>query len=206
MPRHIDACGIVEAAFESLRRFPGNSKVQASGLRLLWIHHGWLKGSALDSDRLGPDAVQAALHAMRMCCLEINSRGTVEGNVGASLADALHVALELLTSLNGTNASSWMLPLLDEPATAALLKCALCWLDLRHEHLSSPGMRAFVLRITQGACYGCGELQNEKMKRCARCGSAAYCSSACQHRHWPEHKRECKRQMTHAAAGARDAK
>ena len=201
--RRIDACGFVEVAFESLRLFPDSLEVHASGLRMLWIYRVRLSGCALDEDQLGPDAVQAALTAMRLCCLRISSEGIASDCFGASLVDVMRLALDLLTSLNDTRPSSWLFPLLDEPETTALLKRTLRWLDRAGD--TAEGMPAFVLRMTQGACCGCGELQDEKMKLCARCRRAPYCSQACQRSHWPEHKLECKKQPAGAAVGAREA-
>jgi hypothetical protein len=40
-------------------------------------------------------------------------------------------------------------------------------------------------------CETCGLIQS-KMKRCARCLSVKYCSSACQLSHWPIHKLHCR--------------
>lgn len=39
-----------------------------------------------------------------------------------------------------------------------------------------------------------------KLKRCSRCGFAAYCNAECQRAHWPQHKRMCK-----ALQGAKEA-
>ena len=115
----------------------------------------------------------------------------------------MHLALKLLTSLNDTRPSSWLFPLLNEPETAELLKRSLRWLDRVGE--THETLAVFVQRMTQGACCGCGELQDTKMKMCARCGKASYCGPLCQRRHWPEHKRECKQQPTGTATGAREA-
>ena len=196
--RQMDACGFVDAALKSLRLFPDSN---VGGLEMLWLYQLWLKGAALDRDRLGPDAVQAALNTMRSSCPKINSRG-MEGDFGAAIVGGLRAAMVLLVSLHDTRSSSWMLPLLEEPATAELLKCTQRWLDRSQQ--STAGIQSFVLRMTQGVCCGCDELQDEKMKRCSRCGRAAYCSPLCQRRHWPMHKRECKRQAAGAGAGACD--
>ena len=198
----IDACGFVEVAFESLRMFPDCRHTQGSGVSMLLIYRLCLNGCALDADLLGPDAVQAALHAMRLSCKKINSVG-IEGNLGASLVAEVRMALDLLGSLNDSRSSSWLFPLLDEPETTELLKRSLRWLERAGE--TDETLAVFVQRMTQGACCGCGELQDTKMKMCARCGKAAYCGPLCQRRHWPEHKRECKQQPNGAAAGARQA-
>ena len=200
--RQLDACGFVDAALKSLRLFPDSNRVHVGGLEMLWLYQLGLKGAALDRDRLGPDAVQAALNTMRSSCPKINSRG-MEGDFGASMVAALRAAMVLLVSLHDTRSSSWMLPLLEEPATAELLKCTQRWLDRSQQ--SAADFQSFVLRMTQGVCCGCDELQDEKMKRCSRCGRAAYCSPLCQRLHWPMHKRECKRQAAGADAGACDA-
>ena len=42
--------------------------------------------------------------------------------------------------------------------------------------------------VTLCAC-GCGE--DAPSLRCARCGASYYCSTACQGRHWKEHKKSC---------------
>ena len=49
------------------------------------------------------------------------------------------------------------------------------------------------------ACSGCGEAGTRRsLKLCAGCRSVWYCSSACQLRAWPQHKRACK---AHARKG-----
>ena len=52
-------------------------------------------------------------------------------------------------------------------------------------------------------CAGCGG-QTLAVKRCSACHAAAYCSTACQHSHWREHKAECWRLAAQrsTAAGA----
>ena len=42
-------------------------------------------------------------------------------------------------------------------------------------------------------------------QRCKRCGIAAYCSVDCQTKHWPEHKRRCKRPTTEFTTPFKDA-
>jgi ankyrin repeat protein len=44
----------------------------------------------------------------------------------------------------------------------------------------------------QRRCAACGS-EEGRLKRCARCQAAVYCSPACQSQHWPEHKQRCKR-------------
>jgi hypothetical protein len=45
-------------------------------------------------------------------------------------------------------------------------------------------------------CLACSQLPRlgGKLLACARCGSAKYCSKACQEAHWPTHKSRCKEQ------------
>ena len=44
---------------------------------------------------------------------------------------------------------------------------------------------------TKSKCTGCDKI-GEDFKVCSACKLAKYCTSSCQHAHWPEHKRTCK--------------
>ena len=46
-------------------------------------------------------------------------------------------------------------------------------------------------------CASCGiaEIDEIKLKTCAACKSLRYCSVECQKKHWPQHKRACKKRM-----------
>ena len=46
-------------------------------------------------------------------------------------------------------------------------------------------------------CASCGiaEIDEIKLKTCAACKSLRYCSVECQKKHWPHHKRACKKRM-----------
>uniref|UniRef100_A0A7S0NRM5 MYND-type domain-containing protein n=1 Tax=Calcidiscus leptoporus TaxID=127549 RepID=A0A7S0NRM5_9EUKA len=48
-------------------------------------------------------------------------------------------------------------------------------------------------RVQPSSCIVCGKSapDGEKLKRCARCNSAEYCSKECQSSHWKEHKKLC---------------
>jgi len=52
-------------------------------------------------------------------------------------------------------------------------------------------------RATSATCAACGA--TERLKKCS-CRTVRYCSVACQHQHWPEHKDAC-----HAARGIPDS-
>lgn len=46
-----------------------------------------------------------------------------------------------------------------------------------------------------GQCHGCGKREGKdggKMKKCARCLEAEYCSGACQKKDWKRHRTECR--------------
>ena len=51
-------------------------------------------------------------------------------------------------------------------------------------------------------CSGCGASDVERVKPCSACRAAAYCSTACQRRHWPQHKAECRRLAAQRASEA----
>ncbi|EME88491.1 uncharacterized protein MYCFIDRAFT_72710 [Pseudocercospora fijiensis CIRAD86] len=42
-----------------------------------------------------------------------------------------------------------------------------------------------------GQCTSCGDGEEGELKRCGRCGTAAYCSDECQRRDWAVHKSVC---------------
>ena len=46
-------------------------------------------------------------------------------------------------------------------------------------------------------CASCGiaEIDEIKLKTCTACKSLRYCSVECQKKHWPHHKRACKKRM-----------
>jgi TPR repeat protein len=46
-------------------------------------------------------------------------------------------------------------------------------------------------------CMGCGATR--KLKACAKCKVARFCTAECQRRTWPEHKPHCKRWAAEAA-------
>jgi hypothetical protein len=56
--------------------------------------------------------------------------------------------------------------------------------------------RAYV----SACCMGCGATR--KLKACAKCKVARFCSAECQRRTWAEHKPHCKLWAAHAAAEA----
>jgi TPR repeat protein len=56
--------------------------------------------------------------------------------------------------------------------------------------------RAYV----SACCMGCGATR--KLKACAKCKVARFCTAECQRRTWAEHKPHCKLWAAHAAAEA----
>lgn len=48
--------------------------------------------------------------------------------------------------------------------------------------------------ISTTKCWGCGVASSPvvKLRKCAACKRARYCSKGCQHQHYPEHKAQCK--------------
>jgi len=46
--------------------------------------------------------------------------------------------------------------------------------------------------MTTGCCAECGEEGGVSLKTCKACMHARYCSAACQRKHWPKHKKDCK--------------
>jgi hypothetical protein len=87
----IDAYGLVDIAFGSLRMFSNGLGVQLNGLKILLSYtlHDYARGAALlDHDLLGADAVQTALSAMRMSCQRIHCTGCSECS-GVALIDVL---------------------------------------------------------------------------------------------------------------------
>lgn len=54
--------------------------------------------------------------------------------------------------------------------------------------LKGSGMKASIQQAL--GCAVCGIVTGD-LKRCGRCRSAAYCSEACQRKHWPTHKTSC---------------
>ena len=46
-------------------------------------------------------------------------------------------------------------------------------------------------------CASCGiaEIDEIKLKTCTACKFVRYCSVECQKKHWPQHKRACKKRM-----------
>ena len=48
-----------------------------------------------------------------------------------------------------------------------------------------------VVSPTKSKCTGCDKI-GEDFKVCSACKLAKYCTSSCQHAHWPEHKSTCK--------------
>jgi hypothetical protein len=57
------------------------------------------------------------------------------------------------------------------------------------------GERAYV----SACCMGCGATR--KLKACAKCKVARFCTAECQKRTWSEHKPHCKRWAEAEAAG-----
>ncbi len=41
------------------------------------------------------------------------------------------------------------------------------------------------------SCSACGK-QSSSLLLCSRCKQARYCDAGCQHKHWPQHKQQCK--------------
>ena len=105
--------------------------------------------------------------------------------------DVLDCVFEVLTMdlVMTSEPNNWMLPLLGTPEAAALLKRSAE--QLERSGKCYPFNTKFVAHMTHGACAGCNELQEEKMRLCARCRHARYCSAECLRQHWPVHKREC---------------
>lgn len=60
--------------------------------------------------------------------------------------------------------------------------------DLEPEHMMH--VLAFVLGHAGEGCSQCGKMP---AKKCSQCRCVRYCSAACQHGHWPEHKKRCER-------------
>ena len=52
---------------------------------------------------------------------------------------------------------------------------------------------AAVMAAAARHCGACNKRIDRGSKMCDRCESISYCSSTCQHNHWPEHKLVCKR-------------
>ncbi len=62
----------------------------------------------------------------------------------------------------------------------------------------SPSERT---RSKSKRCACCGHLLMDS-KLCSGCRAVTYCAQACQAKHWPQHKAECKRLQAAKAAGA----
>ena len=48
-----------------------------------------------------------------------------------------------------------------------------------------------IVSSTKSKCAGCDKV-GEDFKVCSACKLVNYCTSSCQHAHWPEHKSICK--------------
>jgi hypothetical protein len=47
--------------------------------------------------------------------------------------------------------------------------------------------------LLRGVCCGCGaEDPHNRMRKCARCRAARYCTPECQRSHWKVHRAECR--------------
>jgi hypothetical protein len=176
-PEELDACGSIEAVFEALRRYPEDAPLHAAGFHALFMYRS-NGGCRMDGDYdgWGTAVLEAGLAALR--------------RHGRDL-DVLDCVFEVLTMdlVMSSEPNNWMLPLLGTPEAAALLKRSA-------EQLERSGkcyrfITKFVAHMTHGACAGCDELQETKMRLCNRCRHARYCSVECQRKHWPVHKREC---------------
>lgn len=188
----MDACGAIKTVLKSMRQYPDSKWVQTCGLKALELY--MMIGGRLDRDGLGKEAVQAALAGMRRhskCPMVLGQAFHVFGAPG-NMAD--------LDERGINNASRWMVELLGTPEALTVLKRSQQELERAGE--SYPGVAQVVRCMTYGACAGCGKLQEAKMKLCARCKRAPYCSSQCQRAHWPVHKLECARRPAAAAAGS----
>lgn len=180
-PRHLDACSSIEAVFESMRRYPDCASVHAAGCHAFFMYK-FAGGRRIDDDHdgLGRAVVLAGLAALRRHSKD---------------PDVLSCVFNLLSYDLGPNMdepprrNNWMLPLLGTPDNLALLQRSAK--QLEHCGESRPAVTRFVAHMTHGACAGCNELQEEKMRLCARCRHARYCSAECLRQHWPVHKREC---------------
>jgi hypothetical protein len=50
------------------------------------------------------------------------------------------------------------------------------------------------LRLTKKVCSQCGE-SDISLKICTKCRLTFYCSNSCQRKHWPVHKKWCKKRF-----------
>ena len=188
----IDACAAIEAVLQSLRSYPDSKQVQSCGLRTLIEYR--MGGGVLERDSLGFQSFEAAL--LGLCNFS-------QCPLVARQAIAVFGTFFEYPGTDQVEPASWLVEVLREPEALALLKSSLR--ELERAGQSDPLIATFVHWIIHGACAGCGKLQEAKMKLCARCKRAPYCSEACQNSHWPAHKLECALRPAADAAGSADA-
>jgi len=59
-----------------------------------------------------------------------------------------------------------------------------------HVHVLAKHLRAEIRN--ERRCANCHVLGDDKLRKCSRCLTRFYCSAACQHAHYPDHRAECK--------------